>query len=236
MITTMENIIEYWYNSGFEAYSSYHNGESDWGNKSIAEEYLRKYCLSENEEGRLRVIQESVFCLDRQLPDMIFRKDFEFITLLGGAMFEQKDFDQFKSCLQQIEDRHFLVAQDTFGMPHDQKQYALKMKYPSNIGWDELMSGNFISTILFEPFYNHYYVFGESGKWGMYVANEGYKGDEAVNPAGTPIRIIGFNPKYRTIFRDAFEIPEGEYCENVDYIPEEERPDLKEWVPEKYRK
>ena len=108
------------------------------------------------------------------------------------------------------------------------------MKYPLDTGWDELMSGNFISAGLFKVSESNYYIFGDNGEWGMYVATEYI--DEAVNSAGTPIRIIGFNPKYRMVFRDAFEIPEGEYCEDVNYIPEEERPDLKEWVPKNYRK
>lgn len=203
-------------------------------NTSVAEEYLKKYGLSDTVyQSEWQQLHSSIFDLSRQLPDMIFKKDFEFISLLGGVMFEQKDFEQFKSCLHQIGERNFLVVQDTFGMSPDQKQYALKMKYPLNIGWDELMSGNFISTALFEASESNYYIFGNSGEWGMYIATEYV--NETVNPAGTPIRIIGFNPKYRTIFRDTFEIPEEEYCENVDYIPEEERPDLKEWVPEKYR-
>ena len=80
MMMAIGNIVDYWYIFGFEAYSAYHNGGADWGNKSIAEEYLKEYCLSENEESRLRIIQESVFYLNKQLPDMIFKKDFEFIN------------------------------------------------------------------------------------------------------------------------------------------------------------
>lgn len=53
--------------------------------------------------------------------------------------------------------------------------------------------------------------------------------------AGTPIRIIGFDPKYRNVFRNVFKIPESDYCENVDFISKEERPDLREWVPTDYR-
>ena len=233
-MSALENVIMYWRECGAEAYTVRHDNRADWADDTIAESYLKKYGLYSNWESNWEELQKSIFYLDRQLPDMIFKKDFEFISLLGGVTFEQEDFEQLQSCLQQIGERKFYVVQDTYGMSPDQKKYALKMKYPSNIGWDELMSGNFISTILFETYPNHYYVFGDSGAWGMYVATDYV--DEAVNPAGTPIRIIGFDPKYRAIFRDTFEIPEGEYCENVDYIPEEERPDLKEWVPEKYRK
>lgn len=230
----IKSIINYYANSGADAFSTYHKG-FDWANDSIAEEYLKEYCLSENEESRLRIIQESVFYLSKQLPDMIFRKDFEFITLLGGAMFEEKDFGQFKSCLKQIGEQNFIVFQDIFGFKDTDINNALRMRFPSDISWNELMSGNYISTILFESFYNHYYVFGESGDWGMYVANEGYKEDEKLVGEPAPIRVIGFNPKYRDVFRTAFKILDGEYSENVDYIPYEERPSLKEWVPKVYR-
>ena len=205
------------------------------GDREKAQEYLEKYGLSDAVyQNEWKKLHSSIFDLSRQLPDMIFKENFEFVSLLGGVMFEQKDFERFGSCLQQIGGRNLLVFQDTFGMSPDQKQYALKMKYPLNIGWNELMSGDFLSTALFEASKSNYYIMGDNGKWGMYVATEYV--NEVVNPAGTPIRIIGFDPKYRTLFRGAFEIPEGKYCENVDYIPEEERPDLKEWVPEKYRK
>ena len=234
MMTDLTNIAEYWYNSGFESYSTIHSDDTGWGDKIVSQNYLKKYSLSMNSKSKWDDLQKSIFHLDRQLPDMIFKKDFEFITLLGGAMFEEKDFKQFKTCLRKLGERSFTVVQDTFGLESEQLRHSLNMNYPIDINWDELMDGNYISTILFESFYNHYYVFGNNGEWGMYVANDYV--DESANPAGTPIRIIGFNPKYRDIFRMTFKIPNSEYCENVDYIPEEERPDLKDWVPKKYRK
>ena len=205
------------------------------GNREKAQKYLEKYGMENTSyEDDWMELHNAIFDLSKQLPDIIFRKDFEYIFLLGGVMFEQKDFEQFKSCLQQIKERNIAVVQDTFGMSSDQKEHALKMNYPSSIRWDELMSGNFISVALFEAPENNFYIFGDNRSWGMYAANAYV--DKNVNPAGTPIRIIGFASKYRAIFKGAFEIPEGEYCENVNYIPEEERPNLKEWIPKRYRK
>ncbi len=232
----IDDIVKYYANCGVEAYTNYHDISTDWIDGDIAKKYLEKYGVSQQDQDCCDFVQKSVFYLDRQLPDMIFRKNFEFVTLLGGAMFEEKDLSQFKSCLKQVGEQHFVVVQDTFGFEPGTVNNVLRMRFPSDISWDELMSGNYISTVLFEPFYNHYYVFGESGEWGMYVANEGYIGDRQIAGGPAPIRLIGFNPKYRDIFRDTLEIPEGGYCENVDYILEEERPDIKEWVPEKYRK
>ncbi len=208
--------------------------EGEWGNKEKAIEYLKKYYLPDIVyHERWKEIQNSIFYLDRQLPDMIFKKKFEFISLLGGVVFEQKDFEKLKTCLQAIGERNFLIVKDTPELELQQTNSILKMKYPPSIGWDELMSGNFLSAALFEFSGNNYYIFGTSGKWGMYAANDYL--DRSVNSAGTPINIIGFDPTYKDTFREAFEIPAGEYCENVEYISEEERPNLKEWVPKAYR-
>ena len=179
-------------------------------------------------ESDWKDLRNAIFDINKQLPDQIFKKEFDFITLLGAI-----NFEQFKSCLQKIGEKSFVILQDAFGMSPHRKRCLIKMKYPTSIEWDELMSKNFISSVLFEAAINDYYIFGESGEWGMYIATEYV--NKAVNPAGSPIRIVGFDPKYRAIFRNAFEIPEGEYCENVYYIPEEERPELREWTPEKYR-
>lgn len=230
----LDNLLDYFGN--LNSWEIFHLSVTNRGSgdREKAQKYLKKYGLFDTfYQSEWQKLHNSIFDLSKQLPDMIFKKDFEFISLLGGVIFEQKDFEQFKFCLQQIGERNIAVIQSTFGISSDHKSHALRMKYPSNIGWSELISGNFISTVLFEASENDYYIFGDSGEWGMYVATEYV--NEVVNPAGTPIRIIGFDPKYRTIFRDTFKIPEGKYCENVDYIPEEERPDLKEWIPKKYR-
>lgn len=208
--------------------------EEDWGDREKAEEYLEKYGMpSTLYESNWAKAHNSIFNLNKQLPDMIFKKDFEFVSLLGGVMFEERDFEQFKSCIRKIGERSFAVVQDTYGFGLKQLSYSLNMNYPIDISWEELMSGNFISAVLFEYVENDYYLFGNSEEWGMYVANEYI--DESVSLAGNPIRIIGFDKGHRDTFRETFEIPDGQCYENLDYIPEEERPNLKEWVPPLYQ-
>lgn len=208
--------------------------ETEWGKMEVAKTYLKKYWLSDIAYKKYwEFLHSFIFDLNKHLPNMIYRKDFQFISLLGGVPFEQNDFEKLQTCMQSIGEKKFVIIQDTFEPEPNQSDVALKIKYPVNVDWNELMSGNFISAALFEFSGNNYYIFGDSGKWGMYVATEYI--DETVNPAGTPINIIGFDPAYSNIFRDVFQIPDGEYCENVDYIPQEERPNLKEWVPEAYR-
>ena len=247
-MTDLADLIELYYSRKvYLTCTTRYSSSTDWGDKRIVKRYMEKYWLTDSScQNNWKFLHESIFSLSKELPDMIFKKDFEFISLCGGGTFIQKDFGQLMSCIKKLGERNFVVIQDTSGMPSFYRRrndtwswsqipakYALKMKYPVNISWDELMSGNFISTILFEFYPAHYYVFGDSGQWGMYAAHE-YINTE-IDPAGTPIRIIGFNPKYRKMFRGSFEIPDGDYCENLDWIPKETRPNLKEWVPKLYR-
>ncbi len=246
-MTDLSDLIEFLSSkSAYDIATNRYLNSVDWGDKRLVKNYMRKYWLTDSSyQNNWKFLHESIFSLSKKLPDMIFKKDFEFISLCGGGTFLQKDFGQLMSCLKKLGERNFLVIQDTSEMPSFYRRrndtwfqipakYALKMKYPVNISWDELMSGHFISAILFEFYPAHHYVFGDSGQWGMYAAHE-YINIE-IDPAGTPIRIIGFNPKYRKIFRESFGIPDGDYCETLDWmIPKETRPNLKEWVPKLYR-
>ena len=108
MRLTSKDVAQYWcHYFPYEVMSTYHKGD-DWIDKTVAENYLKKYGLfdEKNEDWKtIKEMQESVFHLDRQLPDMIFKKDFEFIGLLGGVIFEERDFNQFKSCLDKIGEK-----------------------------------------------------------------------------------------------------------------------------------
>lgn len=85
------------------------------------------------------------------------------------------------------------------------------MSFPSDITWKEIMSGNFIATVLFDMCANEYFVFSESGKWGKYSAND-YE---------SPLDIIGFKSKYEHIFKKNFELATEEWEEIKDWLPKE---------------
>ena len=254
MKLTSKDVAQYWWGydlGACDVLSSYYDTRTDWLDKTAAENYLKRYGLfdEKNEDWEaMKEKQEAIFYLDKRLPDMIFKKDFEFIGLLGGAIFEERDFNQFKSCLDKIGEKTFVVVQELFRYEAETIKHSLKMKYPADISWEELMSGNYISTILFEGYECDYYVFGESGEWGMYVSDEYYSEDydgKTISPDGGPINIMGFSKEYRDIFRKGYEIPDGQYYENVDYLLEDEvegeedlnleLPNLKELVPPLYR-
>ena len=62
--------------------------------------------------------------------------------------------------------------------------------------------------------HKNYFVFGDSGEWGKYVAND-YK---------FPLDIIGFRNKYAELFKRNF------------VLSIEERNEIYEWLPETYKR
>lgn len=187
--------------------------EKEWGNKDAALEYLKKYHLFEDEYlVKWKPVQDMVFKNhDKSLPEMMFSKGFSFLAIRGGILFEKEDFENLQSCVRQLGDKKLLIIQNDFGGKLNST--PLRMSYPSDMTWEELMSGNFISTVIFEMFANEYFVFSESGKWGKYSAND-YE---------QPLDLIGFKPEYESIFKKNFEQPPEEWEE------------IKEWLPPEYK-
>ena len=187
--------------------------ETEWGNLPLAESYLKKYWLSEDEYyAKWRPIQERIFMgSDSSLPDLVFKENFEMVALRGGCLFLKEDFEQLQKCLLEVGEKYLIVVENTFG---DQLgEPAFRMKYPAMISWEEITNGNFISSTIIEHPHKEYFVFGASGNWGKYSAND-YE---------NPLDIIGFKPECSTIFKEQFE------------QSEEEQQEIREWLPPKYK-
>ena len=181
--------------------------------ENIALEYLKKYHLPEEEYlENWKPVQDLIFKnQDKSLPEMMFNKGFSLLAIRGGILFEKKDFETLQNCARHLGDKRLFVIQNDFGGRLNSPQ--LRMSYPSDITWEQLMSGNFISTVIFEMFANEYFVFSESGKWGKYAASD-YE---------LPLDIIGFKPDYESVFKKGFEQSPEEWKE------------IKEWLPPKYK-
>lgn len=202
-----------------EYYLTYaRNAGENWGDRASAEIYLAKYWLDKTEYERIwRGIQNSVFNKSADhFPENMFLKNFELIPNVGGTLFTEKTLKSLQMCLRETGDQNFVIIQNDFGK---ENPVAFKMKYPSEISWKEIMSGNYISTALFEKFHDEYFVFGESGSWGRYV----------INDASPPLDITGVKHKFISVFlekyenlRDAYESIPNSYksSEVIDALPE----------------
>lgn len=210
MIEYMKHIDEY-SNYGHSSFSALVPSDQ-WGDKKLAEEYLQKYWLAEEEYLNVwKPIQGKIFVQDKGLPELIYRAEFEMIALRGGCLFLEEDFKQLQKAMQEVGEEYFVIVQHSQDFTDGEPMF--RMKFPVNITWEELTSGNYISAVLLEMSYNEYFVFGKSGNWGKYSAND-YE---------YPLDIIGFKPELSHIFQEYFR------------QPKEEHEEIREWLPQEYK-
>jgi hypothetical protein len=184
--------IEEYSNYWFSSFSKW-VPENQWGNKTLAEAYLRRYWLPEQEYKTIwKPIQERIFSKQESLTDLSFAQGFHTLSVIGGCLFHKDDFELLQSAIRSTGDEHFVIIQNTPDFTEGEPMF--KMKFPVNTSWEELTDGNYISAVLFEMNYNEYFVFGASGKWGKYAATE----------RAYPLDLIGFKPEYSTIFNEQF--------------------------------
>lgn len=196
----------YWFSTSSRLIPS-----DQWGNKKLAEEYLQKYWLSEQEYLSVwKLIQDKIFIEDT-MPNLIYHPEFEMIALRGGCLFLEEDFKQFQKVMQEVGEEYFVIIQHSQDFTDGEPMF--RMKFPVNITWEELTSGNYISAVLLEMSYNEYFVFGKSGNYAKYSAND-YE---------YPLDIIGFKPELASIVQ-----------RHLEQSKEEEK-EIWEWLPKKYK-
>src|SRR6218665_800348 len=188
--------------------------EFEWGNIKKARFYLEKYWLPQKEyDNAWKPIQDKIFINQgKSLPELLFAEQYNLLALRGGCLFLEEDFKQLQQSLIAIGEKYFVVIENTFGGKLDEP--AFRMRFPTDITWEELTSGDFISSVFFEMLPNEYFVFSESGNWGKYSAND-YE---------NPLDIIGFKPELAPVFKKHFK------------QPKEEQEEIREWLPKEYKK
>lgn len=200
-IRHIEAYLNYWHSS----FSKLVPAEK-WGDRKLAEEYLQKYWLS-NEEYTLfwEPILNEVFIPSKRLPDLVFQPKFEFMVLTGGCLFQEEDFYQLQRAMHNNGEDYFVVIQHSQEFTKGEPMF--RMKFPATITWGDMTSGNYISSVLLEMNYNNYFVFGEKGNWGKYTANDQYSLD-----------ILGFESELSSTFSELFTQSGGEPIERLPWL------------------
>lgn len=180
-----------------------------WGNKLLAKTYLDKYWLSEQEYiNDWKQVQNDIFYPHVSLPELVFRTEFAITAAIGGCLFTEKSFKQIQNAMLDVGEEQFVIIQHSQEFTEGQPMF--RMKFPTTISWNELMSGNYISAVLFEMGYNEYYIFGKSGNWGKYSASD-YE---------FPLDIIGYRPDFTSVFEKHFEQSQFEIDQTRIWLPE----------------
>lgn len=193
----------YWF-KGF----TYLLPRSEWGDEEAASRYLEKYWLLEAEyESVWQPIARQVFTDANGLPGMVFQPHLLLNVQMGGCLFLKSDFQALRSAALAAGDRYILVTQLPGKERADEPMF--RMKYPADISWEELVSGNYISAVLTEMPSHEYYVFGDTGTWGKYAASE----------ADHPVDILGYAPHFKTVFDASFPRSSEEDDQRVASLP-----------------
>jgi hypothetical protein len=177
-----------------------------------SKDYIKKYWLDEEEYiSHWEPLQDKIFDdkVDFLQVGRIFLPEFKLMALLGGATFDKKDFLLLQKCMKELGEKYFVVIENCAISPRVYEYFKkrkveypgkpLKFKYPVDIKWKEIYRGDFLSEAMMGFWQGReFYVFGESGLWGKYAAN-----DYIVPPAG-PLDILGFKDECASLFRDTF--------------------------------
>ena len=175
------------------------------------QDYLGRYWLQEPEYlSKWKNVQGSIFHLDKVFPNMVVKPRFELLVRQGGLLFEQEEFELLKDCIRLSKDNHLFIIEDydELNPPHESGP-LLRFKYPTNLSWSEINIGEGISYELFQRPVRNYYVFGDSGKWGKYVAND----------FDTPVDIYCFKKEFESVFRGNLKVTKEESKELKELLP-----------------
>lgn len=181
------------------------------------EMFFQKYWLNGAEYSEKWLpIQESVFDSNaKYLPDLMFNRNFEILPLLGLKVFtSEADFVSLQDCMRLAGDEYFVIVQNknvvirVYYGEHGKDDWRvhplLRFRFPVNISWAEMFSGGYISIELFQGAAKDYFIFGDGGNWGRYVANS-YANPNAAPMFSTPLNIMGFKEEFSELFRKNFE-------------------------------
>lgn len=177
-----------------------------------SKEYLTKYWLSKQEYfSKWKVIQSILFS-EKEFPEMVFKPGFELLVRKGGVLFEQKEFKLLKECIKTTKDSCIIIVEDynEEHPPHNSGP-ILRFKYPASITWEEINIGDGISYELLQRPIRNFFVFGDTGRWGKYVAND-YE---------LPIDVFGFTKEFEVSFKQKFQVSKEEHDELECFLPNE---------------
>jgi len=202
-------------------YDSPYLGSQD---RDLSKRYLENYWLDVNElNNDWLPIKNRIFNPDtKDLPELMFNEGFELLAQKAGILFTKEEYDALQKCMKVAGDEYFVIIENKFARNTTSNHIRLRFKFSVDTTWKELSNGdekNLTTDIssydlLLNP-QKHFFVFGDSGLWGKYTAND-YN--------DTPLDIIGFKAELAPIFQERFK------------QSKEEQQEIWEWLPQGYKK
>ncbi|WP_192348478.1 hypothetical protein [Algoriphagus sp. Y33] len=198
-------------------YDSIELGSQD---RDLSKRYLEKYWLDITEfNSNWLPVKNKIFNpTSKDLPDKMFNEDFELLVQKAGVLFTKEEYYALQKCMLAAGDKFFVIIENKEAANAIESDHVrLRFTYPVNTSWNELCNDNekHLTTeissydLLVNPQKN-FFVFGDSGKWGKYTAN---------NYGYTPLEIIGFKPELASNFIEQFKLPKNEQEEILAWLP-----------------
>ncbi|MEM6272613.1 MAG: hypothetical protein AAF998_24590 [Bacteroidota bacterium] len=188
----MEELIEK-YSS--EYYSIFGKGEYEEDiNRQSVRLFVERFSLSNSEYQSRVKAQLGLMFKNRSttVPELSFQNSFEEMPGVGGILMEKIEYEALQLIAKRNGDESIFVIENDFDRSKSLPNIRLKIPYRTS--WEELQTGGTISSSLFKMPANEYFVFGNSGTWGKYVASDYH----------FPIYLWGFTPDQAVIFRSYF--------------------------------
>ena len=91
-------------------------------------------------------------------------------SLLSSPLFWEEHFGYIKTIAKAFDDQYFYIIEDESCEEH--ADAALQLRIPTDISWEEMSDGGFVSDVAFNMFHNNYLVYGENGYWGRWCDYE----------------------------------------------------------------
>ena len=188
--------------------TAFANTESEDSTKK----YLERYWLNMNEltfweDKKLTIFSENF----KSLPDKLFKDDFKSIVMKGGLIFVEEDYNILRECMKTCGDKNFVIIEDyNESSPPHKSGPSLRFRYPVSALWNELKIHDGICYELFERPVRNYFVFGDSGLWGKYVANDYHY----------PVDILGYSSGIAEIIGNRFLVSSGDMQDLQRGVPE----------------
>lgn len=129
----------------------------------------------------------------------MFPNDFRTIIRVGGsAIYSEEYYKCLQLCMEAAGDQYFVVVED-HADEHDRSSVyttcpdewqAFHFKYPVTVSYQQIMSGKYLSEEVMLMGSRDYFLYGDSGKWGIYA------GDDVLYS----LHIVGFQSNLSDVF------------------------------------
>lgn len=169
----------------------------DWLDNKRSALFLEKYSfINKPLPPEWNLSKERVFNLpfkkeDYIYPTDVYKEDFVSSCKKSGGLFDKTGYEALQRSLINLGENQLFIEKEY--EIYDPRPIYLSL--PVRLSWEELISGGFIVSFLFDFPHGFFFLFSPSAKWGLFVAND----------AKCDVEILGVNNNSLQCFSPYFQ-------------------------------